>query len=141
MKFSFGLFLGLSLCSLIALTGCRKGLVIGSCIPVEGKVTLGDRPLIGGTVSFIPLEGEGNRPRPEGTIDTQGRYSLTTAGKKGAPPGKYRAILTTSGEDKRQETLFNPLYSHWDRSPLLITVGESLPAGTYDLKLSPLLAR
>jgi hypothetical protein len=113
----------------------------GSYVPVRGKVTLGDRPLVGGTVTFVLLDGDAKAPRPEGDIDSQGLYSLKTAGKEGAPPGKYRAILTTSGEDKRQDTLFDPRYSHEERSPLEIEVREDAPAGQYDLKLQPLRRR
>jgi hypothetical protein len=140
MKFSrFAVFL----CAwgLVALPGCGAGPAVGPCVPVRGKVTLGGKPLVGGSVTLIPLEGEGNRPRPEGTIDTQGMYSVRTAGKEGAPPGKYRATLTTGGEDKAQEALFDPRYSHWEKSPLIIQVSENPPAGAYDLPLEPLRGR
>src|SRR5262245_5718353 len=57
----------------IALSGCGTvGPPAGPCVPVKGKVTLGNSPLVGGMVTFIPLDGAPNRPRPEGTVDSQG---------------------------------------------------------------------
>jgi hypothetical protein len=108
---------------------------------VQGNVTLGGQPLVGGLVTFIPMNTEGERPRPEGVIDAQGHYSLKTAGKEGAPAGEYRAIVTTSGQDKNQDSRFDPLYSHWQKSPLVLRVAENAPPGTYDLKLTPLTKR
>jgi hypothetical protein len=137
----FAGLLGLSACGLLALGGCGEGRSVGPCVPVQGRVTLGGKPLVGGTVSFIPLEGGPDRPRAEGGIDAQGHYSLKTAGKEGAPAGKYRAVVTTSGEDKNQDRQFDPLYSHWAQSPLLVTVAEGAAPGAYDLRMAPLAPR
>jgi hypothetical protein len=123
--------------ALVATGGCSNGASIGPCVPVEGKVTLGAKPLVGGTVTFVPAEGQSNGPRPEGQIDAQGLYALKTGEKQGAPPGRYRAVVTISGLDKAQNAEFNPLYSHWDKSPLVIPVTENAAAGAYDLKLKP----
>ena len=120
----------------MVLTGCHRNSA-GPCVPVKGKVTLGGKALVGGTVTLIPVEGEGNRPRPGGDIDEQGNYSVKTAGTEGAPVGKYRAIVTTSGLDKKQDSQFNIIYSHWEKSPLHIEVKETPAAGAYDLKLMP----
>src|SRR5262249_3271110 len=116
MRFrSVRMFLGLSVCGVVAFAGCRNYRSIGPGFPVPGQCTLGGKPLVGGTVSFIPLEAEANRPRPEGSVDARGRYSLKTAGREGAPAGKYRAIVTTSGDDKNQDEQFDPQYSHWEK--------------------------
>jgi hypothetical protein len=128
---------GLLLCSLMALAGCSKDNAL-PCIPVQGKVMLGGRPLVGGWVTYVPLAEAAKGPRPEGPIDAQGFYALKTGGREGAPVGKYRATLTISGMDKGQNAEFNPLYSHWDKSPLIVPVAEDAPAGAYDLKLEPL---
>jgi hypothetical protein len=125
------------LCGMLALAGCGNGRSVGPCVPVQGKVTLGGKPLVGGRVTFVPLEGNASGPRPEGDIDAKGRYSLTTGGKEGAPVGKYRATLTTSGMDKTQDAQFDARYSNWETSPLVIPVTENAPAGAYDLKLKP----
>ena len=127
-----GLVLGVS----AAAAGCR-GPAVGPCVPVQGKVTLAGKPLVGGTVSFVALDGDANRPRPEGEVDPQGLYAVRTGGTDGAPVGKYRVIVTTSGLDKKQDAQFNPVYSHAEKSPLLVQVTENPPAGAYDLKLDP----
>jgi hypothetical protein len=138
---SFAGFLGAAACGLVALGGCGKGRSVGPCVPVQGKVTLGGQPLAGGVVELIPLEGGPNLPRPEGRIDAQGGYSLTTAGKGGAPVGRYRVVVTTSGEDKKQESQFNSVYSHPENSPLILPVTEAAAPGAYDLRLTPLPPR
>jgi hypothetical protein len=97
---------------------------------------MGGKPLVGGMVTFIPQGGPGDQARPEGTIDAQGNYSVQTAGADGAPVGKYRAAITPSGEDKKQSAQFDPRYSHWEKSPLLVEVKENPLAGAYDLKLA-----
>jgi hypothetical protein len=121
--------------------GCSASASVGTYFPVEGQVTLGKRPLVGGTVSLLPLDREGDVPHSEGTIDVQGHYKILTAGKQGAPLGRYRAIVTTSGEDKTQDSQFNSVYSHSENSPLTLEVLENAPAGYYDLKLHPLPRR
>jgi hypothetical protein len=138
MRFSsFPLLAGFFLGVAVALAGCGFGQSVGQCAPVKGKITLGGKPLIGGRVMFIPLETEANAPRPEAEINAQGLYSLKTDGREGAPPGKYRAVVTTSGLDKTQDTQFNSVYSSWEKSPLVRQVTENAAAGAYDLKLDP----
>src|SRR4051812_8951496 len=41
--------------ALVVLTGCQNE-QIGPCVPVQGKIILGELPLVGGTVTFVPLE-------------------------------------------------------------------------------------
>jgi hypothetical protein len=93
---------------------------------------------VGGWITFIPLAEAAKGPRPEGPIDAEGLYWLKTGDRAGAPLGKYRATITISGKDKSQNTEFDPLYSHWDKSPLIVPVTEDAPAGAYDLTLRPL---
>ena len=134
---NFTVLLAAGVGGLLVLSGCGKGDSAGPCVPVKGRVTLGSRPLVGGTVTFIPLDGGADRPRPEGSVDSLGFYAVATAGVDGAPVGKYRATLTISGEDKKQNGQFDPRYSHWEKSPLLIEVKENPAAGAYDLTLVP----
>jgi hypothetical protein len=127
---------------LAALSGCGNSPSAGGpYLPVKGKVTLGGKPLVGGDVTFVPLDGAPGRARPEGTVDKSGNYSVQTAGAEGAPAGKYRAVLTVSGEDRTQLGQFDPRYSQWEKSPLIVEVKENAPAAAYDLKLDPLKRR
>lgn len=126
-------------CLLSMLTGCGGSArrAVGPCVLVQGKVTLAGKPLVGGTVTFVPTE-EGDRPRPEGVIDAQGNYAVKTEGRDGAPVGRYRVAVTTGGEDKTQEAKFDSRYSSWDKTPLTVEVTESARPGAYDLKLEPI---
>lgn len=64
---------------LLLLVGCGK-----TGIPVEGRITWGDRPVEQGSISFAPADGKG----PSfGTPIKEGKYSIArsagmTAGKK-----------------------------------------------------------
>jgi hypothetical protein len=113
---------------LVVLAGCGGG---GHRVPVRGKVTLNGKPISGGTVTFIPT-GETNEPPPEGKIDAEGNYSITTRGSEGAPLGTYRAIIEP--DDKTTASLMAPEYSNLKKSPLTVEVTDNKPAGGYDLK-------
>jgi hypothetical protein len=84
----------------------RRGIVVllglaaitwgGGCGPadefqhvgVSGKVTLGGKPLTGGTITFVPL---GSGPAAHGTI-TDGSYAISRA--QGPGPGSYRVEIS-----------------------------------------------
>jgi hypothetical protein len=133
------LLLGFALLVPTTLAGCASGPSVGPCVPVEGKVTLGGKALVGGRVTLVPFEGDTSGPHPEGVIDAQGHYTLNTAGQEGAPLGKYRALVAVSGEDRPQSAVFNPLYGNWRKSPLVVHVTENARPGAYDLPLTPLV--
>jgi hypothetical protein len=62
--------------------------------PVTGQVTYQNQPLPRGTIVFVPDADRGNNgPLAQGIIQSQGRYSLQTEGKPGAPPGWYRVTV------------------------------------------------
>ena len=125
-----------------SVAGCGDSRSAGPHLPVEGTVTLGTKPLSGGTVTYFPLGVEGTQPPPSvGVVDTRGRYSLKTSGKDGTPAGKYVVIVTTSGEDKGQDNQFNSIYSNAQESPLKKDVIENAAPGHYDLQLIPVRAR
>ena len=82
--------------------GCDTRPKVGETVPVSGMVKMGDRPLNGGMVTFIPDEGAGNKStsRPTGTIGSDGKYTLSTSSatdsKTGAPPGKYKVTVASA---------------------------------------------
>ena len=126
--------------AVLFLAGCGgksalQSLGVGPMVSVQGKVTLGGKPLMGGNVFFYP-EGEVKGFVPQGLIDAQGHYSLATSGEAGAPVGKYRATVEPASDDKAQDMLVDVRYTSWVNSPLLIEVRENAPAGAYDLKLA-----
>jgi hypothetical protein len=134
-------FIALLVCfgEMFFLTGCGgksalQQLGVGPMVAVEGKVTLGGKPLMGGNVFFYP-QGEVKNYTPSGVIDTQGNYFLATSGEDGVPVGKYRVTVEPASEDKSQDMLIDVKYTSFEKSPLIIEVKENAPAGTFDLKL------
>jgi uncharacterized protein (TIGR03067 family) len=62
-------------------------------VPVEGRVTLDGKPLANATVVFVPVDKGGQRAT--GTTDQDGKYKLTTLGKKaGVRPGRYKVVIS-----------------------------------------------
>lgn len=131
----------LSLASLAMLAGCGDGktplqrLVAGPMAPVQGKVTLAGKPLLGGNVFFY-REGEDQVGYiPSGIIDTKGNYSVNTSGEAGVPVGKYRVTVEPASEDKNQDMMMDVRYSSSTFSPLTVNVTENPTPGQYDLKI------
>lgn len=58
--------------------------------PVSGVVTYDGKPLEGASVLFIPQQGSTGM----GTTDSSGKYEISTAGKPGAPLGKYDVTIS-----------------------------------------------
>jgi hypothetical protein len=132
-------------------SGCGDASGVGKTLPVTGKVTLDDAPLTAAStiILFKPDDAKGNTSpfEPTGTVDDQGNYTLSTRGKKGAPPGWYKVIVTAT--EARPEQAMGPRHHHpTPRSllparygqaattPLAIEVVEQPASGAYDLKLT-----
>jgi hypothetical protein len=85
----------LGLLALILLAGCSSS--PEQTWPVEGLVTVDDKPLGGGTVLFEPIDpGRSLQQRytARGTIDAEGRYRLSTFGEyDGAVAGRHRVVV------------------------------------------------
>lgn len=124
-----------------------------SLTPVSGKVTVDGTPITAGQVSLIPDVLNPNDERAKGqtvaptaglssgTINSDGTYKIFTAGKEGAPLGKYKVNVTPSmmpsGDPKAAPASgFNRKFSDPQNSPLRIEVTASPAAGAYDLKLT-----
>jgi len=135
------------------------GLVLGctgkkdvSLAPVTGKVTLDGKPLTSGSVSLIPDVPLGNEGAQEaskmqtiglsgGEIKSDGTYTISTAGKEGAPLGKYKVRvlppMTEPSQSKEAPKLrFRQDYTDANKTPLKYEVVSSPEAGRYDLKLT-----
>lgn len=130
---------------LVALAGCSGDSL--RLAPVVGQVSMPDRTLTTGTVSFRPDAGRGNTSlhHPTGVLDATGRYELYTVGKKGAPPGWYRVLVFADGNATPTKTahpapprwIINPRYTSEQSTDLLIEVVEKPEAGRYDLQVKP----
>jgi hypothetical protein len=77
---------------LLVLAGCARR---SDDLPsVTGQVFLHGVPLAGGTIVFTPdPERGGSGPLASGVIGSDGRYSLTTEGRRGAVPGWHRVSV------------------------------------------------
>ncbi len=79
-------------CALVLLGGCSRS--EPELTPVQGQVFYRGRPLEGGTIVFVPDPERGGRgPLAWSAIGADGRYSLTTGGKKGAVPGWHQVTI------------------------------------------------
>ena len=76
-------------CFALALTGCRGGME--RPVPVEGKVTLGGKPVDGAVVTF---HSKGGGLSASGKTDAEGNFKLTTINTNdGAPPGEFTVTI------------------------------------------------
>lgn len=131
--------------------GCG-GKASRSLASVSGKVTVDDKPLSGGSVTFIPdvpLGQEGTREASKlgtsgasvGQIGPDGTYKIYTGGKEGAPLGDYKVTVSPSmvpSPDAKDApaTGFHKKYSDAHDTPLKMKVVASPKPGEYDLKLT-----
>jgi hypothetical protein len=110
-------------------------------VPVQGKVTIDGQPVTSGQVSYLPTDQESKGGMSAGQIGSEGEYIIYTAGKAGAPPGKYKVTVTPSmvpaeGAKKMPSTPFNSRYSDVKKTPLTKEVTSTPAPGAYDLKLT-----
>jgi hypothetical protein len=131
-------------------TGCGDEMGVGKTFPVNGRVTLANQPVTATStvVLFKPDSARGNSSpfEPTGTVDAEGNYTLMTKGKKGAPPGWYKVIVTANEPPSFQtkgprlkmpgaKTLVPPKYGQLQTTDLTVEVVENPAPGAYDLKL------
>src|SRR5438270_6234774 len=78
-------------------------------VAVQGKVTMGNKPLTRGTVIFTPDHKKGNESKeePRGNIEEDGTYRLMTHLKEGVAPGWYKVAVTAA----EQIDLKNPYFT------------------------------
>jgi hypothetical protein len=136
--YPIGLLVGVGVT--FSLAGCGGGkrpmpTEFGQRYPVAGKVTFDGKPLRGGNVFFHPQDHSVDQLKPEGLIDSQGNYFVSSYGAKGAPAGKYRVVVLPGSNDKAIDLAVDLQYQNELDTPLTITVQENAPSGAYDLHL------
>jgi hypothetical protein len=137
--------------ALLCVSGCGDTTGIGRIYPVSGTITINGQPLIAQTtmILFKPDTSRGNLSRfdPAGTADGDGHYTLSTAGKAGAPAGWYKVVVTATTTEvnlppgrrrdhPRPKSLVAAKYGQATTTALAVEVVESPGPGAYDLKLS-----
>jgi hypothetical protein len=133
-----------------ALLACGCGGPGVTTYPVRGSITLDGAPLKAKTtvILFKPDAAKGNTTpfEPTGTLNAAGQYTVSTLGKKGAPPGWYKVVVTATGpprpakEDKRRHhplpvSLVAAKYGQTQTTDLAVEVVAQPAEGAYDLKL------
>ncbi len=123
--------------------GCGDKSSLGSLHDVKGKVTIDGTPMTAGSVRFVPDKAKGNQAghEPVGVIGSDGSYSLSTAGKTGAPAGWYKVTVASgdipeSSKPFAAKSALNPRYNSPEFTDLNVEVVSSPASGAYDLKLS-----
>ncbi len=135
----------LCLCgSFATLVGCGDS--TGKLAPVVGKVMVNGQPLTSGTgtgsVSFRPDKANATSLEPAGMIDQDGTYRLLTAGKEGAPLGRYHVLVVDmdpvdpKNPYGKRKSHVHLKYGDPKTSNLVIDVVQSPAPGAYDLKLT-----
>src|SRR5207247_10912732 len=87
------------------------------------------------------------RMDPGGTLEGEGHYTLSTAGKTGAPPGWYKVVVTATTSEMsvpsgkrharpRPKSLVAAKYGQATTTALTVEVVESPAPGASDLKLT-----
>ncbi|MDX1944742.1 MAG: hypothetical protein SFU86_04985 [Pirellulaceae bacterium] len=134
-----------ALCTFAAtllLAGCSRE---PSYVPVSGTITEAQRPLGGGTVSLRPDVEKGNKlfHHPTGMIDPQGRYTLFTNEREGAPAGWYKVVVFSNERTEEKgkshpgmpKSLISTRYNQVQTTPLAVEVKPDAPPGSYDFDL------
>jgi hypothetical protein len=128
------------LATFLALAGCSGERL--DLLPVSGQVTYDGQPLTTGTVSYHIVGGTGHVPT--GSIDKDGRYSLSTNYQPGAPPGKYKVIVHATepveaipgkASPGMPKSIIPERYNQPTGTPFEIEVKPDPAAGAYNLRL------
>lgn len=128
----------------VAAAGCggSDSLPVGEMAPVKGTVTVDGNPVTSGQVSLIPIDQSTQLGGSvcAGTIDSTGGYVIHTAGKAGAPIGRYKVTITPSmlpsGDNKMPTLPFDMKYSNMQKTTIVFNVEKDAPPGRYDIKLT-----
>jgi hypothetical protein len=108
---------------------------------VAGKVAVNNLPITSGGVTFVPDAEKGNTSTAAafGSIQDDGTYEMTTAGKAGVAPGWYKVVVVAhQSPDPRNlyakpRSAVNSRYASAATSDLRIEVTSG---GSYDLALA-----
>jgi hypothetical protein len=131
---------GVTIGCLLLLAGCN-GDSGEKVYPVKGKLTVDDKPVPTGNVTFYPDAQKDNKSPhlPTGVIDAQGNYELfVPGGRKGAPLGWYKVVIYSVDDPqpmKPNKYFVNADYASVETTPVRVEVIADPEAGRYDLKL------
>lgn len=126
-------------CSLLLVAGCNGP---GETLhPVKGKLTVDDKPVPMGNVTFYPDKAKGNESLhlPVGVIEADGSFELgVPGGRKGAPAGWYKVVVYAVDNPQPMKPnvyLVHQDYADLEKTSLKVEVMAVPEAGRYDWKL------
>ncbi|HLA85896.1 MAG TPA: hypothetical protein VJL29_13985 [Thermoguttaceae bacterium] len=109
---------------LVSAGGCDQDSGLPPLAVVTGQVMLDGKPLTLGEIGFIPDSSKGTAgPMGTGTISEDGRFSIRTAGHKGALVGFHKIRITAIDKTKADKPWIIPFqYGNPDESGLAVEV-------------------
>jgi hypothetical protein len=133
-------------CLLLACIAFAAGCGGPKLLPVEGTVTVANQPLKTGTVTYHPDKEGGNTQSypvlPSGTLNENGKYTLSTGGKAGAPAGKYKVTISSTAPSDPKDPYSIPKHlidktnSAVETTTIKKEVKADAPSGHYDVSLA-----
>jgi len=124
-----------------ALAGCG-GTPSTEQLPVEGIVRVDGQPLKNGSVRFVPDKSKGNTygHEPVGQIGVDGKYTLSSLGQSGAPPGWYLVgvVSTYPSDPANPYALKSNVAARFNDpnvSKIAVEVSTSPAPGAYDFNV------
>jgi hypothetical protein len=99
-------------------------------VPVEGTLTLDDKPLVGATIALQHIDSEAEKRIFSADTDANGRYVIKPFedGSTGAPPGEYRVMITSvkagPGADEMTEFPQEPVPAEYRNGSKTLVVPE-----------------
>lgn len=125
---------------LVAFWGCGSAEQL-AVVPVTGTVTKAGQPLKDIRVSLAAADPSLKAPMQIGITDQEGKFEIqTSAGQKGAVPGRYKVVLTDGGAPsmdyskmgkKGPQATIDTLpksYQSATTTPIIVTVEEKTGA-------------
>jgi hemoglobin len=95
---------------------------------VTGHVTFNGKPVGGGTITFVPVEGKGSKPIAADVAE-DGTYSL-----KKLPPGEYNIVIAPPAGKEKAKDAVPAKYRDEKTSSLKVSVKEG--KNNYDVALT-----
>ena len=96
--------LSLSVVFSLFVMGCGGGSDAPSLVPATGTVLVNDKPVADANVNFI-VEG---KPLAIGVTNSEGKFSMTTGGRPGAPLGKAKVTISKTSSTQQANPSMKP---------------------------------
>ena len=121
--------------ALAALTAASCGGGGPNLFPVKGSVLYQDKPAVGATVVFQPLNSTSESLMPSGVVGADGTFTLKTPPHgDGAPAGEYVVLVTLFPPNAREMQNPQSLLPAWFGSPTDSPLRATVTSGNNQLE-------